>query len=403
MTLHAAVFVRDRFTWLAYFMLAYYAYMQATLSQVMLFLSQELNLNYTVRGYHISAFALGMVLAGVSADRVAQRFGRRVSFWGGGLGMALGALLLALGHHPTITIASSFVMGFVGSYLLVMIQATLSDKYGDSRAIALTESNILASITAGLAPLFVGGFQSLGFGWRIALLLGIVSWLLMATFWRNTGFPQSQANPASNTLGKSALPIAFWAYIVAVFINVAIEWSMIFWGAEFLETAVGLTGDAATAMMTAFFVAMVIGRVVGSTLTRKLRSAQLLLAAIGIIMVGFPLFWLPRFAPLNILGLFIAGLGIANLFPLTLASATSAAPLYANKASARVSMASGTAILIAPQILGSIGDQVGIENAYGMVGLLALTALLVTVTANRLAAHNPSLVELEQRAAPIQQ
>jgi fucose permease len=155
--------------------------------------------------------------------------------------------------------------------------------------------------------------------------------------------------------------------------------------------------------MTAFFVAMVIGRVIGSRLARRFHSAQLLLVAIGIVVIGFPLFWLPRFAPLNLLGLFIAGLGIANLFPLILATATSAAPQHANIASARVSMASGSAILIAPQILGSVGDQVGIENAYGIVALLVLIALLVTISANRLAMRERSLVELEQRAAPIQQ
>lgn len=394
----AAVFVRDRFTWLDYFMLAYYAYMQATQSQLMLFLSQELDLTYTVRGYHLSAFALGMMLAGMTGDRIAQRFGRRVTFWGGGLGMAIGAALLTLGRQAPITIASSFVMGFLGSYMLVMVQATLSDKYGDRRAIALTESNIVASITAGLAPLFVGGFQSLGLGWRLALIVGIASWLLMLAYFRSSAFPQSVTSNSAigrSRLTSAALPVSFWAYILLVFINVAIEWSMIFWGAEFLETAIGFSSDTATALMTAFFVAIVLGRVVGSNLTRRTHSARLLLAALGIVIVGFPLFWLPRFAPLNIVGLFITGLGIANLFPLTLATATSAAPLHANKASARVSMASGTAILVAPQILGTVGDQIGIEAAYGIVAALMIVALVVTVSANRLAVRERLAIELE--------
>jgi MFS family permease len=399
-------FVRDRFTWLAYLMLAYYAYMQAAVSQLMLFLSEELGLNYTVRSYHLSAFALGMVLAGISADRIAQRVGRRRTFWAGGLGMALGAILLATGRHVTVTVLASFAMGFLGSYLLVMIQAALADKYGNSRAIALTEANIVASISTGLAPLFVGGFQSLGPGWRTALTVGIASWFVMTAVSRKTRFPQPQPVLASNR-GRKAhrlpLPLSFWAYILAVFINVAIEWSMIFWGAEFLEKAVGFSGTASTSLMTAFFVAMVIGRAAGSTLTRKFHSSHLLLTAIGVIMVGFPLFWLPRIAPLNLFGLFIAGLGIANLFPLSLATATSAAPQHANIASARVSMASGSAILIAPQILGSAGDQIGIENAYGIVGLMVLVALLVTITANRLAVRERSLVAEERQGTPIQQ
>jgi fucose permease len=126
------------------------------------------------------------------------------------------------------------------------------------------------------------------------------------------------------------------------------------------------------------------------------------LVAQAIVLIGFPVFWLARFAPLNILGLFITGLGVANLFPLTLSTASSAAPLQANTASARISMASGSAILIVPQLLGSAADNIGIARAYGMVVVLVLIALTVTLAANRRAALERSTVELKEGAAAIQ-
>src|SRR6185503_2982221 len=104
MTLPIAIsFVRDRFTWLAYFMLAYFTFTQAALGPLMPFLRTELNLSYTVTGFHLSAFALGMVLAGLTADRLAQSWGRWLVFWGGGIGMALGALGLILSHQAILT------------------------------------------------------------------------------------------------------------------------------------------------------------------------------------------------------------------------------------------------------------------------------------------------------------
>ena len=112
------VFVRDRFTWLAYFMLAYYAYFMAILGPLMPFLRAELNLNYTLAGLHFSAFALGMVLAGVTGDRFARRWGRWPVFWGGGAGMAAGALCLVLGRQVAITVAGAFIMGWLGAFLL---------------------------------------------------------------------------------------------------------------------------------------------------------------------------------------------------------------------------------------------------------------------------------------------
>ena len=228
----------------------------------------------------------------------------------------------------------------------------------------------------------------------------------MLLYFRRAVFPQPASSASIEDEVDStatALPLVFWAYVLLVVLNVAIEWSVIFWGAEFLETVIGFSGDTATTLMTAFFVAMVIGRAAGSRLTHRFQSTRLLLVAIAIVIVGFPLFWLPRFAPLNIFGLFVAGLGIANLFPLTLAAATNVAPLHANKASARVSMASGIAILIAPQVLGTVGDQIGIESAYGIVIFLMTGALIVLFAANWLVARDPLTIKLKKRAAAVEQ
>ena len=52
-------FTRDRFTWLAYLLLAFYTFLEAALGPLMPFLRAELALNYTCGGLHFSAFALG--------------------------------------------------------------------------------------------------------------------------------------------------------------------------------------------------------------------------------------------------------------------------------------------------------------------------------------------------------
>ena len=78
--------------------------------------------------------------------------------------------------------------------------------------------------------------------------------------------------------------------------------------------------------------------------------------ALGIVVVGFPLYWLSTIPALNLLGLFIAGLGVANLFPLTLSVAVGVAADQANKASARVALAGGLAGFLTVGLLGSTLD-----------------------------------------------
>ena len=160
-------------------------------------------------------------------------------------------------------------------------------------------------------------------------------------------------------------------------------WGLVFWGADFLANTVGLSKVSAVSVMSMFFLAMVMGRYIGSHLTRVMPSTSLLLIALGISLVGFPIFWLAPLAPVNLAGLFIAGFGVANLFPLTMATAVGVASQQSDVASARVSLGAGLAILIAPLLLGWTADQLTIRNAYGIVTVLLVGAIAVAAVTNR--------------------
>ena len=85
-----------------------------------------------------------------------------------------------------------------------------------------------------------------------------------------------------------------------------------------------------------------------------------------------------------VLGLFVAGIGVTNLFPLIVALALGAAPSQSNEAGARLTFASGTASLAAPLLLGVLADAVGIRLAYGVVPILVLGALIASRLERRL-------------------
>ena len=53
----------------------------------------------------------------------------------------------------------------------------------------------------------------------------------------------------------------------------------------------------------------------------------------------------------------------------------------------RLALAGATAILIAPFVLGTLADRVGIGRAYGLVVPLLLSAVVLAVIGNRLAQH----------------
>ncbi len=376
-----APFLRDRYTWLAYGMLAYFAYLQAALGPVMPFLRAELGLNFTLAGLHISAMATGMIFAGLTGAAVAARLGRPTVFWGGGGGMAAGALLLIVGASPVVTIGGALIMGVFGTYLLNMIPATLADLHGANRATAVTEANVAASLASALPPIVIGLLAGTAITWRGAFWLGVVAWAATLLLARRIALPAPVLTISRAASG--ALPRRFWLVWAMIVLLVAAEWSVVAWSADFMAGPIGLDRALASGLMTAFFGAMVIGRFIGSRLTRRMDTATLLPLVLVLGISGFLLFWLARTPALNVIGLFAAGLGVANLFPLSLAWATTIAGDQTDRASALISLAAGLAILIAPQTLGAAADAIGLARAMGLVAILQLAAGGVMIAARR--------------------
>ncbi|MCW5850296.1 MAG: MFS transporter [Anaerolineae bacterium] len=374
------IFTRDRFTWLTYLMLGYYAYLLNVFGPLMPFLRAELGLSYTEGSLHFSAFAVGMLLAGAVGDRLARRLGTRRVFWGGAAGMALGTVGLAVGRALWLTVPSALVMGGFGTLLLVLIPATLSLRYGNLRTVALTESNTVASLCSSLPPVLVGLLESGGLGWRHALTLSVVFVALLAVQFRTVALPELRAVQTAETT-RRRLPWGYWAYWTVLFLSVAVEFCLIAWSADFMEHEIGLGRVLAASSVSVFLGAMLVGRFVGSSLARRVPGLRLLLGAQVVTGLGFALFWLTRAAPLALVGLFIAGLGVANLYPVTLSLAVGAAPGQPSTATARATLASGVAILTLPMLLGWLADRLSLGAAYGVVGVLIVAAFLMTLGA----------------------
>ncbi|MFN8471538.1 MAG: MFS transporter [Anaerolineae bacterium] len=383
----SSTYVRTSFTWLAYLMVGYFSYLESMLGPTLPSLQQQLNLSYAVVSLHFSAFALGIILTGLVGDRVIGRWGRRATLWSGAAGMAVGELLIAIGNTPALTILGALVIGFLGSLTLVTVQAALSDHYGSRRVVAFSESAVVASICSITAPLTVGLFTASVVGWSGAYWLALVFCALLALVFRRTPVPAAKAHDAeSQRASFRVLGMPFWAYCAVFFLASAVEWALLAWIPTFLQQVAGLSMTEAATLMSVFFAAMLVGRLLGSVASRRLGSGALLLLALGVTLVGFPIFWLSAWLPLRILGMIVTGLGIANQYPFSIASATHVAARFADAANARLALTNGLAGLLSPFVLGAIADSASVQQSYAVVAGLLVAAVIMAYFANRIAA-----------------
>jgi fucose permease len=328
--------MRDRATWAAYLLLGLFSYVQTSLGPAMPFLRDHLNLGYIEASLHFSAFAAATAVVGMTGERS---------------------------------------VGRLGALALIANQAALADLHGPRREVALTESNVVATSTAVTAPLLIGASAAVGLGWQAGLLLPLPWLLLLAWRFRGVRFPDVPSVERGAVGEAEPLPATFWLLCVVIFLLSAVEWCMAYWGADFLDTVVGLDRAAAATTMTLFFVAMAGGRFAGSRLTRQWQSVTLLPGAVVLGLAGFLVFWLAPYPAMNLAGLFFAGLGIANFYPLTVAAATSVAVGAANRATARLAVAVGSALLLVPLSVGVVRDLAGMRWGFGIVVPLLLGAL----------------------------
>ena len=364
-------FHRDRFTWLAYLSLAVYGYFLNALGPITPFLKDELRLTYTVSSFHFTAFAIGILLVGAGGHLVIQRIGRGPSLWLGLFGMSLGVLLLLTGQNPVVTIGASFLMGLVGSLILAIVPAALSDRHGKMKAVALSEANVIASLLSAFAPLLVGWFaHSIG-DWRWALGLMAFTPLPMLLLFRRDSSPAAASSPTEDpSQHKQPLPPLFWLYWAGIVLGVSAEFCMVFWSADYIEQVLGLTKADSAQAVSLFLAAMIVGRILGSRLVQRFPTRTVITVSIIAAGIGFLLFWRTSSALTSLAGLFMTGLGVASLYPLTLSLAISSANGNTVQAGGRATLASGTAILALPLLLGRLADAVGIRSAYGLIPFL---------------------------------
>ncbi|MFJ9841372.1 MFS transporter [Kitasatospora sp. NPDC101155] len=335
----APAFVRDRLTATAYSGLAVYAYLLYALGPLLPLLRRDLHLSYLLMSLHSTAFAAGAILTNLLFGRLRERVGHRALFWSALAALALGALLLATAVSAAVTLGAAALGGVGGALLQTTALAVLAEHHGGHeslRARALVEANAAASVSALAAPLVISGLESAGASWNWSLVLPAVALgALYPALGREPLRPHTSraaaardpsvpaAGPAAETAGRRAAG-AFRRAAALCGLVVGFEFCLAYYAVPLLTDAVHLTDRQSSAALALFYGGELAGRLAGSRLTsggRPARAAALVAVSLAVAAAGFLALWLARATWLALLGLVLGGLGVANLFPLTLALA----------------------------------------------------------------------------------
>jgi len=363
---------RHRGAWPSYAALAAVGYVIYGLGAVGPYLRERLRLSDAELGLHSTALAIGLIAAGVAAAELGRRFGERVA-----RGAAVGCLVVAIAviaTAPSIvgTLAAAGLIGFGSGTLLGYANASLGAVGGTVARRQLARGNVWAMVAAFAAPLALASAATSGIGWPGGLIPAVG---LLAVVAFDLRLPPRMPVTTARSAGDDRLPRTFWrawAYVVAV---VAVEFSIVFWAATLVERRAGTSIPEATSIAALFLGGMFAGRLaMGYGLAAGRAPRPTAWAALGVVAVGGLIAWVTTSPVVAGLGLFVAGLGVAGLYPLGVAAALAAAPGLLALAGNRLTVASGLAILVAPLALGAIADVTGVVASWGLVFALVAAA-----------------------------
>lgn len=357
-------FTRDTPTLLSYAALACYTFWLYAFGPAVTLLRTELGFSYTLLGVYSVAWSGGAALAGAGFTWVAGRLARGTLLWGSAVATVLGAGLFTLGRGVPVTLLAAVVFGLAGTTLLVVIQALLSDRHGPRRDRALTEANVGAGLSAVFAPLVLGALAVSAVGWRAAFAVPAAALALLYLRHRRRPLPAPTRRGAAQDAGR--LPLACWLFAVLTAVSSAIEFCLVYFGPQMLlET--GFSAAAASTLLSGNYLGILVGRLLGARLIRRPgRGVTLLYVSLAVTGAGFTLFWLTGRPLVAVLGLFLSGVGVANLYPLALALTLDAADGREDGANARSQMVLGLTAAASPYLLGSMADRYGLTVAFAL-------------------------------------
>jgi MFS family permease len=375
--------ILPRAKWTTFCYLATWGYLLYGLGNATPYLRDDLRLSAFEAGLHASALALGILVAGVTADIVGRRVGPSRLLDLSVVYFAVAAALIIVAPALPVSLCGAFLLGLGGGTLTTQVNLQLSGFGRAQGRILLSQANAVAVIAAAVAPIAISLAASVLHAWRLAMLAPIV-WVAVLTALRQREGGTSTVEHAP----KATLPRSYWIVWLLLVLGVAIEFSFVYWGSTVVILRTGISTADATMLASLFVMGMFAVRVVIGSGVASGRS-PLTLLAVGLVaaIAGATLTWISATPILSGLGLFLGGCGVSVQWPVGVTVAMHTAGEGQLQAAARATLGSGLAILIAPAMLGLAGDAFGVAAAWPIIIGFAVCSLGVVAVAHRVGAE----------------
>lgn len=355
----------------------------AILGAILPQLSSLLQLDKARAGNLFFFMNLGMLAASIVFGPLVDRFGFKVFLALSSLLVSLSFVGLAFSGGYSFVLVSVVILGLAGGVLNGGSNALINDLHPSRRAAALNFLGIFFGIGAMLIPLIIGGFlHQLGLRSVILLAAGLslIPFVLFSVFY----FPrpkQPQGFPLKD-IKKIASSKLLWLGAFILFFESGNEFSIGGWLSSFLQEKFQFSLNQAALVLSGYWFFLMIGRLVFPLINRLVKREAIVFFSAALALVSVSGLIISPLKGLAVVFALLTGLGLAAIYPTTLAVVGEQFPALSGTA---FSLAIATGLvggMISPWLVGLISQhstlQIGLLVPVFSLFLIMVLQLILT-------------------------
>jgi len=339
------------------------------------YVKQDFNLSDGVAQLLPSMVFIWFALVSIPTSIYQARKGKKITVIIGMIITGLG-LLVPFVIYSYITVVLGFVMLGVGNTILqVSANPLLIDVSSANAKVAnLSLSQFIKAIASMLGPIITTSLVVYFGDWKLIFPIYAVLSVLSSIWLYSIKIDETQSEKSSASLATVILLLKnrfILIMIMSVFMMVGFDVAMNSNIANYLQTRFNIDLETASLGISIYFAALMVGRLAGAVMLRKLDAKYFLVISTLLTLLGLAgIIFVDDLFSVQIL-IFITGLGFANLFPIIFAITVESRPEYANEISGLIIFfVSGGAII--PPLMGLISQHYGVTLSFGVLVLCIL-------------------------------
>ena len=310
------------------------------------------------------------------AGPLIDRFGKKPILAGGFLLCA--AALVGIAYVPSYAVLGALLvaLGLGGSSAMSASNTLIPDLYPENPSSALNLGGVFFGVGAIFFPWLVALMTArLGLVLTLWLITLLVAGVAVVAFMQR--FPPASAGGGFDwhearrlALNPAVLILAF-----VLFFYSAVEISTAGWTRTFLQQDLLATPQTSKAILTVFWIAMMVGRLAASQVVKLVRGPNLLLGAAMGAVGGLLVVAMAHSVVVATVGIVICGLTYAPIFPTTAGTASTYFPkLFATVFGILMAVGLSAGVILPP----AIGYVAKIATVRAGISLVAAFAVLLT-------------------------